>query len=181
MSDIKLGELITSEQQRDAIHVAVCPAEAAEPLTPGTHVGFWDDGSGKVGRRCKNPIGIVDPFLNVRCVLPGQRFWMFLYPGTITSLRHDWTHPAFGGPQPTDKAFSERWLREYAERQNSYDDPEVGFQRLLEGLRSRSLYARGSDLHGLYDLDNSDELKRHAECYLGITIDWGQFEFSCSC
>lgn len=76
---------------RDAIHIAMAPVVAAERLQPGQHIGLLDD-----GRACASdkPIGIVDPFL-VDAVLPGHRLWLFLYPGTVTSLRHDWTHPAF--------------------------------------------------------------------------------------
>ena len=86
-----LGQIITTEQHRDAVHVAVAPVMAGVDLEPGQHVGLFADGTAKP---TKPHIGIVDPFLAER-VAAGQRFWLWLYPGSITSLRHDWTHPAF--------------------------------------------------------------------------------------
>lgn len=90
---LKLGHIIepdrTPEPEKDAIHIAVYPATAACLLLPGAHVGLLPDG--RMGNAEKK-VGIVDPFL-VSCVNPGERFWVYLYPGSITSLRHDWTHP----------------------------------------------------------------------------------------
>lgn len=76
--------------RRDAIHVATMPAVAATPLAPGTHVGRMADG--RWAAAAPKKVGIVDPFLTA-FVRTDQRFWVLLYPRTVTSLRHAWTHP----------------------------------------------------------------------------------------
>ena len=90
-----LGTLIAnSDRRRDAVHIAVVPVISDQRLAPGQHVGLCvPDDLERVGP-CDHNIGIVDPFL-ASDVEPGQRFWLLLYPGTITSLRHVWTHPTF--------------------------------------------------------------------------------------
>lgn len=88
-----LGTILQGEQGRDAIHIAVDPAIAAHTLTPGQHVGFLEDGTvGATG--AGKLLGIVDPFL-ANPVAKGDKFWLLVYPRTITSLRHVWEHPSF--------------------------------------------------------------------------------------
>ncbi len=110
MSDIGIGRLIKEPQARDAIHVAVAPVTAMERLAPGQPVSFAGDGHTSVCAAIGASVGIVDPFLTAP-VFAGERFWLFLWPGSITSLRHDWTHPAFE-PKPLDA--SEQWIRDFA-------------------------------------------------------------------
>lgn len=115
-ADIGIGKLIEQERHRDAIHVAVVPVEAGEKLAPGARVGIVDGKAMEV----EPPIGIVDPFL-LKVVRPGQRFYLFLFPGSITSLRHEWVHPAFGDllpqPPPVDpKEESRKWVAAWAEK-----------------------------------------------------------------
>lgn len=98
MSDheTQIGCLIAdNERRRDAVHVAVAPVTAAELLEPGQHIGLQAPGDTElVSSTASKQIGIVDPFL-AHAVEPGQRFWMFLYPNSITGMRHAWRHPAF--------------------------------------------------------------------------------------
>jgi hypothetical protein len=87
-----LGTIIGDGEKRDAIHIAVEPCIAGEHLHRGDHAGRREDGTfGHTGK----PLGIVDPFLNVTVVKPGERFWLLIYPREITSLRHVWSHPEF--------------------------------------------------------------------------------------
>lgn len=200
MSELPLGKIIDTDQQRDAIHIAVAPVVASHALSPGEHIGFVTAGDtetvgradGPFGERSITPIGIVDPFLTVR-VIKGDRFWMFLYPQTITSLRHDWTHPAFVA-QPikavSDKDASEAWLRNFCA---TADGPsyEAVMAAISGGapstvddiyggwgyMNSEYLHFDGRDAHG----DIPDEFWHHAEIVLGEKLTQKPTSFSCSC
>lgn len=88
-----LGKLIDENAKRDAIHIAVAPVVATERLSPGQSIGLVGHGNTQV-RASNVGQGIVDPFLS-GAIFPGDRFYMWLTPNTITSLRHQWTHPNF--------------------------------------------------------------------------------------
>lgn len=88
---VPIGKIISGDAARDAVHVAIAPVTAGDDLSPGEHIGRLDDGT--FGESAVT-LGIVDPFLKER-VKKGQKFYLWLYPNTITSLRHVWTHPAF--------------------------------------------------------------------------------------
>ncbi len=96
MSEIvvpNVGQLAAEGSRRDAIHVAVAPVIAAERLRAGQNV-IMRSGKAEWAESREIAIGIVDPFLTVD-VQEGQTFWLFMFPNTITSLRHVWTHPSF--------------------------------------------------------------------------------------
>jgi len=90
-----IGKPLTGPQERDAVHIAVAAVIAFERLYPGQRIGFYDSNRELVASHPIDGIGIVDPFLS-RYVEAGERFFIFMYPNSITSLRHAWSHPAFG-------------------------------------------------------------------------------------
>jgi hypothetical protein len=171
--EAKLGTAPAADAERDAVHVAVYPCMAGERLMPGDNVRIE---GGKALRGGGESVGIADPFRG-SAIDKGERLYVCLFPGTTIGMRHHWKHPAFD----VDKAQSELWLRQYAAAHNTYDAPDKAFERLLAGLRTKALHFYGTDTDDLDELDDADELKRHAEIYLGVTIDWGEYSFSCSC
>lgn len=98
-----LGKFCDDTDVRDAVHVAIVPITATVAVHAGQHV----DANGDPGGPKK--VGVVDPFLD-RLVYPGDKFWLCLYPETVTGMRHHWSHPAFDTPAPTSVAY----LTDYA-------------------------------------------------------------------
>ncbi len=180
----EIGKLITSPQERDAIHVAVAPVVAADDLHPGDHVGFCDDCDERARNRVSKPnsfsnhetIGIVDPFLKAP-VKYGDKFWLFLYPNTVTSLKHHWTHPAFH--QEEEPSDSEKWLRDFAQ------DIGLSYEQTIKAADN---FLRTED-HHVFSYDTPDrcykdkeEFWRHYELVAGVSVqDKSEVPFACSC
>jgi len=185
-----IGEIIDETARRDAVHFALAPVIAAERLSPGQHIGFV--GENTVGPMTNKPLGIVDPFLPGP-VNKGDRFWMFLYPNTITSLRHEWSHEAFDTEEKdpvianyvlTDKlpyddfiSNSKTWLTEFAWT------ADISYDELMNA-------AKDSIEHGEYLSDGGkwegfhtpSEFWRHYEIVTGKPVeDHDANFFSCSC
>lgn len=191
MSNTEVGILIDREQPRDAIHIAVAPVCAAKKLTPGSPIAFVE-GSNIEVQDAPWPVsvGIVDPFLR-KPVERGECFWMWLHPNTITSLRHDWTHPAFSDELhgPGDKAKSEAWLREFLSNNGpSYESMieavNNGGEWQAPGDSYHHVYidgnyvsVGGTDAHG----DIPDEFWDHIEVVTGKKQKVRPNYFSCSC
>lgn len=198
MSDLQLGQLITTDQQRDAIHVAVAPVTAAEKLFPGQEIGLGEDGRATVAG--VNKLGIVDPFLKGP-VFEGQRFWLWLPPNTVTGMRHHWQHPAFGEagpnceplPSEKEKAKSKEWLEDFAkefdredsgwgQRSFTYDDLMALLSRASRDC-DEYFMCRGFDTPDRAYFDRA-EMWHHYEVVTGDRLTEEQKEtvpFSCSC
>lgn len=180
--ELGLGYIIHREAHRDAVHVAVTPCVALDRLDPGQHVGI----SPRVVVRnvpsaqahSPLPVGIVDPFL-LKAVVPGETFWLFLYPGSITSLRHEWKHPAIDGPI-VSHADSERWLMDFANRW------EMNYSNLIEDAQDfAGSITAGTLLYGSEDLgEDHDLFWSHLENLTGDKFDVAHriaFGWHCSC
>lgn len=167
MNETKLGALTDEKAERDAIHVAVAPVVSAELLKPGQHIGIIDKDCAGV---CSTPIGIVDPFLT-RSVKPGERFFMVLYPGTITSLKHHWTHPSFAAIENGAVNESKRWLEALA------DDCEMSYNALLRQIPSGSIHTGD---HEMYGARSSEDIAHHYFVVTGVKVE-GHIRFSCAC
>lgn len=172
-----IGKILDSLLEKDAIHIAVAPVIAGMLLHPGQHIGFDSQSLMRVALGGIKAIGIVDPFLK-QTVRIGQTFWMFLYPNTITSLRHNWTHPAFEkqelnnltSSQEERIKFSRDWLENWG---NSVG---ISYAEVLEA-------AEGDHIFDSSNIDVPEGLYDHYEIATGKKISERDrlAYFSCSC
>ena len=181
-----VGKLLEGTEQRDAIHFALAPMIAVEKLYPGQSVDLALGSTDKAIPSTAG-IGIVDPFLKSP-VFPEQRFWMFLYPNTITSLRHEWTHPAFvvvpnptNQTTPTDasKALSMAWIAEFGEKvcMDYQDLIDIG----TKAFGGETPIVGVSWDQGVFN-DNKKEFLRHVGIIIGkMPPDTEDVYFACSC
>lgn len=171
---------------RDAVHVAVVSAIAGETLRPGQDVGFelpMQEGE-NVAMTTDKALGIVDPFIK-GAVNEGQRFWLYLYPRTITGLNHHWTHPAFPEAKsgvlyapPSQKLASMQYIDNLA--------GNYGFtgKRMIEAakewIRDGEYWSDGGTFEGE---TVPAEFWTHYERVTGESVDYDKKEsfFTCSC
>lgn len=171
-----LGTIIDHTASRDAIHLAVEPCIAGETLSPGEDIGIVD---GLAMVHTTKPLGIVDPFLKAP-VKKGERFWLIIYPRTITSLRHVWEHPSFESNRDKEDELreSEKWLINFCESNNLPEYPDVISAVLGQDLgTSSSVHFSGRDASG----EIPDEFWDHMERITGIKYNERPTYFSCSC
>lgn len=167
-----LGQLITTDQDRDAIHIAIAPVTAGELLDPGQRIGFRPDGA-VVSHA--TTIGIVDPFLT-KSVREGQRCWMLLLPNTITGLRHEWSHPSFQPatkPTTSEQDVSQAWLEDMAGKCG------VSYNRMMAAAESGESINMG-DNEEYSSYWDADAFEKHYGIVMGKPPG-STWIFSCSC
>lgn len=167
MSEIKLGQLIEGLGERDAVHVALAPVIAAQRLAPGQHVGLIQAHNTELVGVCSEPIGIVDPFLD-HSVERGQRFYVMLYPNTVTGMRHQWEHPAFPPPGTQE---SEDWMRDLA------DELGKDYIDLLGEIGGGSVYTGSEERYGVRE---NEDIRRHYRIITGVDAP-SEIHFRCAC
>lgn len=184
-----VGTRLKGGERRDAVHFAVAPVRpdkgqflrAGERvrLAPGSTdvVVAWD---------CDDepPVGIIDPFLD-GYVTDKDRCWLFLFPSTITGLRHEWTHPAFPDQQPqsvvepeeSSPEYSRRWLQGFADKYHG------DYAEMIAGVASGKGAFFGQDLE-YSDFRPGSEFWQHVSAATGKQFTEHQMEntpFRCAC
>lgn len=183
MKPTEVGILLTGSIGRDAIHIAIAPVVSADAmLMPGQRIKLLAGTADQVvASSAKESLGIVDPFLTAP-VTQGQRFYVWMHPNTITSLRHEWTHPVFDdlpAAAVSKKDSSEAWLRQFCASADCPDYETVIAAALDVDDYDEYIHFSGQDAHG----EIPPEFWDHIEIVTGKTIPQQRrvSGFSCSC
>jgi hypothetical protein len=201
---LTIGHKHYTDMGRDAVHIAVLSVVAAPGQTIKAGDGVYLKGgyAYKTENRLDETraIGIADPFLH-DTIYGKQRFWLFLKPGSITSLRHNWTHPQeseMTNPDPLPGVYgspehAEAWIRQWCDSADT-----AGFDFIMAALKAKNgdyldaekeVYISkddteywtfiGTDSHA----EVPEEFWYHAGILLGRTFEPKERTayFSCSC
>jgi hypothetical protein len=189
-----LGNVISDQEKRDAIHIAVEPVQAAKELWPGDHVYLIDgmafgDNHWNIRDSGKNYVGIVDPFL-INPVKAGDWFWLLVYPRQITSLRHVWEHPDFAPAEDAAKVekrviskhLAAAWL-EANIMDPDYGDLDSYIERILTGEAGYEEYLTtyGTDVTGTIPSEFWDHIEAYSGKKVPSSIRSRFTTFSCTC
>lgn len=204
-NELGLGQLIVSNKEKDATHIAVVPLVAGDRFYPGDRFRV-SHGTDIAMRHTDNDyIGVVDPFLSIR-VEVGEKFWGFIKPGTVTGMRHEWKHPVFDKiinpvldkinnnkklmaalessntvELDLNKRVAEEWIRNFC------DEWYFDYDTLIKEASNPGGYivADGIDLHCAGELgEDHDLFWKHLETLTGKRFDdehKQDFGWSCSC
>lgn len=181
-----LGTFLDAKAKRDAVHIALLPVVSSEEwLSAGypIRIVYGTENEVKsVPSRISQ--GVVDPFLT-HIIKKGDRFWMFLNPGTIQGLRHEWHQPEIDNRiVPVNE--SEDWLRRFADKWNfNYNEMISAAASPHEDEYGNYITAQGKDLHSRAELGKDYELFwYHIQRLTAKTFDEEhkqKLSWSCSC
>lgn len=147
----RIGTILDETAEKDAVHFAVLPVISADDyLYAGNQIKFVFGSTTHVksARDGASAQGVVDPFIT-DSIQKGDRFFMFMNPGSITSLRHEWTHPALDVvPATSEQDTAVEWMQEFAASHSiDYDDL---IMKAHEALHTDGSISFGVDLE--YDM-----------------------------
>lgn len=184
-----LGTIIDNTAGRDAIHLAVEPVIAGQELFAGDHIGLV---GGKAyalteydGTQPAKALGIVDPFITGP-VGEGQMFWLIVYPRTITSLRHVWSHPDFAEANESSEVAQEVTSKLLYGDSIEYihglaDQAGVSYERIMEVAKGCAEGDWDYINTGDNEISVPDEFWDHFERITGKKVARRGGFFSCSC
>ena len=180
MEDLGLGKLIFDDRKkRDAIHIAVIPIVADVGLRPGDKVSVTNEGTATFAD--DYAVGVVDPFLDGP-VRKGERFWLYLKPGSITSLRHEWTHPVF--PTVADSSLSLIQMESEACIKRFAEQMDMSYQELMTAASNwaeKGVSTYSESYYGLATAEDWRAFWAHYENLTGKTAKEKGGFFRCSC
>jgi len=186
MSSIDLTKKIGKDEHpvKDAIHVAILPVIVGPDLCvyPGrpAKVSSFNEEAGlfELGEIGKN-IGIINPFMGGRAD-SGDRIYIFLYPNTVTSLRHDWE---FEGLETIRKIGQPTLDGSKLYIENLAENLDMSYEDLMDAAEDFIDYGNYCNVGINEDASLPDEFWAHYELISGriVPADKRYSFFSCSC